>query len=399
MVTVKTGGSMDYKITQEEIEKNWVQSAPDQLRSNDSTVQDNKKIFDKLPLLICEKHNALSEYVKTDIYSKEETIQKINERVVEIGAGDMAQKVYDENNDGVVNAADNGIFEYTHSGDTLTGNGINGKFKATSAGNKASFTINGKSYSVKQGEETSIDLVTGVWYMFILDDTDNTINFIKGGAVSIPDGKTVTPVDNIKIWQKCAGLQTKYDNINNLLLDSNYVSALMSTDNSIQYMIRSLNIQTSVLSNISVVDILDRTLSFTTPTMTSANTPYGEVTFDRAPDSSWKDFRDDIGSDANYWTGIGGWVQWVHTTPFWMYKFRIYDMYTANNSTIRIDAILEDNSVVELSKNITVYNKKDIIEIMPAHTYKCKGFRIVKVAAPGENDWVNFTKIKAWGKL
>lgn len=79
-----------------------------------------------------------------------------------------------------------GILDYVHSGSNLTNDtgGKNGKFKATSAGTKTSFAINGKSYNVRQNGETSIELVSGAWYTFILDDTDSTINFNGGGGLS-----------------------------------------------------------------------------------------------------------------------------------------------------------------------------------------------------------------------
>lgn len=78
--------------------------------------------------------------------------------------------------------ADDVIYTYTQSENTLVGSGSNGKFKATSSGEITSFTIGEQNYTVKQGEETSINLIAGNWYSFILDTTDNTINFSSGGA-------------------------------------------------------------------------------------------------------------------------------------------------------------------------------------------------------------------------
>lgn len=75
---------------------------------------------------------------------------------------------------------DTGIQLYTHSSGALTGTGTHGKFKATSSGTISSIKVNGTAKSVKCGEETSIDLVSGCWYIFILDGS--TINFSTGGA-------------------------------------------------------------------------------------------------------------------------------------------------------------------------------------------------------------------------
>ena len=79
---------------------------------------------------------------------------------------------------------DTGIQLYTHSSGTLTGSGTNGRVKATKTATYTSFTINGTSYSVRAGEDTSVDFVSGVWYTFVLDTQAKTINFKSGGGVS-----------------------------------------------------------------------------------------------------------------------------------------------------------------------------------------------------------------------
>lgn len=69
---------------------------------------------------------------------------------------------------------------YIHNGGNLTGSGGNGKFKATASGTISSINVNGVACSVKCGEESSMDLIAGCWYTFILDG--NTVNFNSGGA-------------------------------------------------------------------------------------------------------------------------------------------------------------------------------------------------------------------------
>lgn len=111
---------------------------------------------------------------------KTATMEDLGNAIFNSGAGDMTMHIYDTDNDGTVNAADNGIFFYTHSGASLTGQGENGKFKATASGTYTGFAVNGTSCSVVCGEDSEIELVEGAWYTFILDG--NTINFKQGGA-------------------------------------------------------------------------------------------------------------------------------------------------------------------------------------------------------------------------
>ena len=81
-------------------------------------------------------------------------------------------------NNGFLNSAIFGT--YTHDAENLIGWGENGKFKATVSGTISSINVNGVSHSVKCGEDSTMDLVAGCWYTFILDG--NTVNFSSGGA-------------------------------------------------------------------------------------------------------------------------------------------------------------------------------------------------------------------------
>ena len=97
------------KITPQEISQNNVKSAADKINGSP---QENKHIFDRLPELIAEKFNAFVEFIDGMFYSKEEVEEAIDQRVIEIGAGDMAQGIYDKTHNGVVDNAErvNGIW-------------------------------------------------------------------------------------------------------------------------------------------------------------------------------------------------------------------------------------------------------------------------------------------------
>lgn len=96
--------------------------------------------------------------------------------IVDVGKG--YAYLQNADNNGFLNSAVFGT--YTHNGETLTGSGVNGKFKATTSGTISTITVNGAACSIRCGEETSIDLIAGNWYTFILDG--DTVNFSSGGA-------------------------------------------------------------------------------------------------------------------------------------------------------------------------------------------------------------------------
>jgi hypothetical protein len=84
------------------------------------------------------------------------------------------------------------------------------------------------------------------------------------GKSNIPDGRTVEPTDDIQIWLNCADIWDKtYTTLAEVLADTDTLLALITSNNAVDYMVRSIG---WTISNV--------------PTMTSYNTPKGEVIFD-----------------------------------------------------------------------------------------------------------------------
>ena len=136
----------------------------------------------------------------------------------EAGIGDMYAGYYDKNYDGSVNMADNGIFEYTDSGEEniLTSSlenltPVNGKFKCAKSRTAEKFIVKapgktGAEYRVKNGEERGKNLIARCWYTFVLDNRSKTLNFTGGEAGRRPGvysnkNLTASP-QNGDIWVK-----------------------------------------------------------------------------------------------------------------------------------------------------------------------------------------------------
>ena len=136
-------------------------------------------------------------------YTKQETVAAINNKVVEIGTGDMAQAIYAVNGEpGVVDtavqarAADDGVKLYTHtrSGKVhkFTGSGPNGRALMTAdvqAGD--TFAVNGKTVSAWMGAESAVAVMegqpyTGRWVTFVTEG--DTLNFKGGGGLVTVEG-------------------------------------------------------------------------------------------------------------------------------------------------------------------------------------------------------------------
>lgn len=84
-----------------------------------------------------------------------------------------------------------------------------------------------------------------------------------GGSPAVPDGRTVTPINDVTVWQQCAGIANPtYTTLADILADVGVLSVLMASDNAVDYLVRSKSWST----NKELV-----------PTMTSNTTPSGYV--------------------------------------------------------------------------------------------------------------------------
>ena len=73
--------------------------------------------------------------------------------------------------------------------------------------------------------------------------SDNIVNKTVLSCVLslVPDGSTVTPVDDVAVWLKCAGSKAGYTNISEVLADSDTMFSLTSDENAMKYLERSTN--------------------------------------------------------------------------------------------------------------------------------------------------------------
>lgn len=138
---------------------------------------------------------------QTGAYTKEETEEAIGRRVVEIGAGDMAQAVYDPARLGV----DVTVQTYTHTRSgtvhNFAGSGANGRALMTAdvqAGD--TFAVNGEPVTAYMGTESAAGAMAGSqwsgrWVSFVFDG--ETLNFKGGGGLPAADRAKLIP-GNIK---------------------------------------------------------------------------------------------------------------------------------------------------------------------------------------------------------
>ena len=76
--------------------------------------------------------------------------------------------------------------------------------------------------------------------------------YTSGGGPSptpTPDGKIVIPINDVTIWQECAGITEGYSTMADILADSAMLLLLMGDDNAVDYMVRSTDFISDITSN------------------------------------------------------------------------------------------------------------------------------------------------------
>lgn len=161
-----------------------------------------QRILDELSReVIVPAFNELSGQVETavnDRYTKEEADRKLNEKVFEIGAGDMAKSVYDPGNNGVSVTVQPWSCTKADTVYTMTGVGSVGRCKIPAdwvSGD--TFSVNGNVVPAYCGADT-VDgdtIVAGRWVLFTYDG--NRLDFNGGGGLSASKlaQATATPGD------------------------------------------------------------------------------------------------------------------------------------------------------------------------------------------------------------
>lgn len=144
----------------------------------------------------------------------------------------------------------------------------------------------------------------------------------------MPNGATVTPVNNIQTWLLCGDIGDKnYTTITQVLADASTLQALIASNNAADYMARSTSWASSVTANANAMAYIgandycankllsnstwrnaicnstyfESVLNVKVPTMTGYNTPRGQVIYSSEYSGrlAWYAFN---GNSSNFWS-------------------------------------------------------------------------------------------------
>jgi hypothetical protein len=126
---------------------------------------------------------------------------------------------------------------------------------------------------------------------------------------SVPDGKTVTPTDDVSIWLQCGQRSENYTTLAQVLADSSCLSALMADNNAVDYLVRSK----AFIGNVSLIPIM----SSATAQGIAISSSGSQSGFD-----AWKACDGDNNTKwANSYSTSPSWIQCTFDTPQAVGKF------------------------------------------------------------------------------
>lgn len=198
---------------------------------------------------------------------------------------------------------------------------------------------------------------------------------------AVPDGSTVLPTDDIQILLNCANIWDKaYTTLAELLSDTTTLLAVISSNNAIDYMVRSTTWASGATSDSTAMTYIglnnyasntllsdstwcnaicnsayfESVLNVKVPTMTSNTTPSGEAFANSEYNiqySAYKAFDGSLVDGMGEWASVDASVSWVaydFETPVKVYKWGTYSRY-ATTQTYKIQGSSDRSTWVDES--------------------------------------------------
>lgn len=199
--------------------------------------------------------------------------------------------------------------------------------------------------------EVSVDSA-GTW---TVSDGSNTATVAVSASTtyyvtlsSVPDGSTVLPTDDVSIWLACGQRSEAYTTLSQVLADSTCLSALISDNNAMDYLVRSTTWASDVCGDSSAMSYIgldnyasntlladatwcnaisnsayfESVLNVKVPTMTSDTTPEGvaSASTTTSPYLAYRAFDKSISEWRSAYGASTAWIQYAFTEAIPLYK-------------------------------------------------------------------------------
>ena len=206
---------------------------------------------------------------------------------------------------------------------------------------------------------------------------------IFGNAHIIPDGKTVTPTDDIQTLLHCANIWDKsYTTIGEVIADDDTLFLTLIDNNAIDYLVRSTTFASSIVASESAMQYIgasdyasetllsdstwltaidgsaykDYVINASVPTMTSNTAPYGTA-FAYGELSGYEAYKAFDNNDTTLWQGrpgaLVGTIGYCFVNPVKVAQVKYRDKYGSKQVTLSHSDNGTDYTVASESATIT----------------------------------------------
>ena len=259
----------------------------------------------------------------------------------------------------------------------------------------------------------------GVWTLTLSSGlTSKTPNMTYYGEYEVtlgPNGSIVTPTDNIQVWLNCAGITESYTTISQVLADTNTLSALISDNNAVNYMVRSTTWASDVCNNESAMTYIglnnycanklladstwctaicnstyfEKVLNVSVPTLTGDSTKVTKSAEISNTYAAWKAFGNGLWL---YGKTDGGWIGYDFDNPILVKKVGVNGYGDGSNRAKQV-SFYGTNDKSNWGSPIltqTLSGKDEFKEFNVNFKNYYKYFKcVVDVGAGGANNWNN----------
>ena len=247
---------------------------------------------------------------------------------------------------------------------------------------------------------------------------------------TVPDGKTVTPTDDISIWLACGGRSESYTTLSQVLADVACLSALINDNNAVDYLVRSTTWASDVCGDLGAMTAIggnnyasntlladstwcsaicnstyfESVLNVKVPVMTSNTTPSGECNATSEASATYAAWRAFDGNSTSMWSGgehSSFYLRYTFTNPIkvycakhiWFYSTVpsiSYKIQGLNSGVVEYESENKTSLVVSPNEN-TVYISNPSV---------CESWQIYvsSIAYGGYTDGGRINKLQFYGR-
>lgn len=254
--------------------------------------------------------------------------------------------------------------------------------------------------------------------------SETTVNF---EIVTIPDGSTVTPTDDIQIWLKCAGITDKaYTTLNEVLADHDTLYILMGDDNAVDYLVRSTTWATGITADeyamkyigkwnyasdtllddstwrtaICASTYFESVLNGKVPKMTGYNAPSGTVVYSAVYSDypTWQMFDENDTTNGMWQNAVNGYGGYEFTSTLNVRKVHMI-LGTTYTDSFKVQATNSTwDNAVDLVSFDAVSGTTNYDFVLTDNSASYSKYRLLQTTKKTTNSGIGAKTFQLWGR-